>query len=278
MKNNWSKYLLVSDLDGTLLNGHCEISKRNVLAIKEFIKMGGNFTIATGRSIEAALGYIEKLPVNFPVIVYNGGMIYDVQNSRMIWQSILSKTSKQVVKDIYKEFPMVGIEVYSEGKVIVLRKNEYVMKHEKRDKMKFYSTDEIEGDVWKMEWNKVLLTYKREEMDKIGEMLKFKYTNVRFIRSESTFIDIMPVEVSKGAALKIIADQKNIRMDNIIAVGDNMNDVEMIRSVGFGFAVKNANEKLIPHAAYMTVSNNEHALEYIVNWLKEAKQTVFTVC
>lgn len=278
MKNNWSKYLLVSDLDGTLLNGHCEISERNVLAIKEFIKMGGNFTIATGRGIEAALGYIKRLPINFPVIVYNGGMIYDVQNSRMIWQSILSKASKQVVKDIYKGFPMVGIEVYSEGKVIVIRKNEYVMEHEKRDKMKFYSANEIEGDIWKMEWNKVLLTYKREEMDRIGEMLKFKYTSAKFIRSESNFIDIMPLEVSKGAALKIIADQKNIRMDNIIAVGDNMNDVEMIRSVGFGFAVKNANEKLIPYAAYMTVSNNEHALEYIINWLKEAKQTIFTVC
>src|SRR5699024_10519909 len=84
MTVNINSTLLVSDLDGTLLNSSQNISLDNKKAIARFHAEGGKFTIATARMKEAAFPYAKELNVNIPIILYNGAVVYDHINNKNI--------------------------------------------------------------------------------------------------------------------------------------------------------------------------------------------------
>ena len=77
-------YLLVSDMDGTLLNSNGRLSKENIAAIEYFVDNGGKFTLATGRMLPSVKRHIEKIKVNLPVIMYNGTKVYDYNTNEVI--------------------------------------------------------------------------------------------------------------------------------------------------------------------------------------------------
>ncbi len=80
--NPFKGIMLVTDMDGTLLDGKSRISEGNRRAIKRFIAGGGLFTVATGRMFKAVEPYLPALPMNVPAIVYNGAAIYDFSVKR----------------------------------------------------------------------------------------------------------------------------------------------------------------------------------------------------
>jgi HAD superfamily hydrolase (TIGR01484 family) len=77
-------YLLVSDLDGTLLNRASRVPASNARAISYFVKNGGKFSIATGRTELTCLPLVKKLPINAPLILYNGSLIYDLADRKQV--------------------------------------------------------------------------------------------------------------------------------------------------------------------------------------------------
>ena len=79
MEKEFTGLMLVCDMDGTLLNSKLEVSDENVRAIEYFVDNGGVFTIATGRMELGVRKYLRILPVNAPVILYNGALIYDFE-------------------------------------------------------------------------------------------------------------------------------------------------------------------------------------------------------
>ncbi|HAS78146.1 MAG TPA: Cof-type HAD-IIB family hydrolase, partial [Ruminococcus sp.] len=82
--NDISKILLITDLDGTLLTKDKTISETDLEAINSFRKKGGLFSVATGRTIQAVKPYFDILKPDMPVILYNGAMIYDPKNKKII--------------------------------------------------------------------------------------------------------------------------------------------------------------------------------------------------
>ena len=84
MKKNYADFLLVSDMDGTLLNSSKEVSAENRAAIADFVAGGGRFAIATGRPAANAAGYLTGVPVNSPGIFFNGAMLYDWQTAKLL--------------------------------------------------------------------------------------------------------------------------------------------------------------------------------------------------
>ncbi len=99
--------MIVTDLDGTLLNDEKEISEDNAKAISEFIDGGGKFAIATGRSYESGLEYIKKANTNTPSILFNGGMIVDNLTGDVIWEGNLA-LGMNILIEILNEFPNVA--------------------------------------------------------------------------------------------------------------------------------------------------------------------------
>ena len=107
--------MIISDLDGTLIPRGGAISAENRAAIKEFVTEGG-FAIATGRTPEAAAGYVEGLPINAPSVFFNGAMLYDWEQKKVLKTMPLTAGDKEnlwpaFAKRSLVEFPEACIEV-----------------------------------------------------------------------------------------------------------------------------------------------------------------------
>ena len=98
--------LLLSDIDGTLVH-EGRIPERNLAAIDFFVKQGGLFSIATGRSVEATRLYVTQSGANAGVVTCNGAVIYDYAAERPIYSRTLPEEVKPLVKELVQEFPAV---------------------------------------------------------------------------------------------------------------------------------------------------------------------------
>lgn len=259
-------YILVSDMDGTLLNSNGEISEANKNAIKYFVTNGGLFTIATGRMTDSVRRFLPDLEIDLPVIVYNGAKIHDYRNEETIHEDYIEEERKEIVKKIQESAPQLGIEVFSDEKNYIVSKCKYT------DRLATSVCDlvyDLPKELWSQKWTKILIIGEPDEVDQLEREFNKICDKAIPIRSGSKFLEIVPDFTSKGTALKSLIDKYCIDSSKVIAVGDNMNDKEMIESAFYGFTIGNGEKRLIENAKYITPSNDEDAIEYVINWIEK---------
>lgn len=260
--------LLVCDMDGTLLDSNKQISRENSEAAKYFVEKGGSFTIATGRMARSIEQYMPLLPVNAPVILYNGSVIYDFQRKEVLWYKLLPAEVRNVVIHLMDRFPEMGVEVFYKDKMYIVKRNDMTDMHIKRAEFSpiFLPLEEISDG-----WYKVLLAWEHEKLLEVERFMKENIINEEssfyIVFSEPVFLEILSKEASKGTALKELLRMLGISRSNVIAVGDNLNDIDMIETAGIGIAVENAHEELKKVADYCFTHNDDHVLAQIVEWL-----------
>ncbi|HOM03223.1 MAG TPA: Cof-type HAD-IIB family hydrolase [Acetivibrio sp.] len=269
MERKFKGLMLVSDLDGTLLNSRFEISEENIKAISYFVDNGGVFTIATGRMELGVREYLKVLPVNAPVILYNGALIYDFDNEKNLWTCGFREDIRGLLKEVLDKFPYLGIEIFPGGdNVYLLRENEETEKHRKKEGFNpiLISRDEIPEKFYK-----VILTANPQRLPEVEDFLKPRAEGFRTVYSEKQFLEILDQETSKGRALIELAKMMGIEKSKVISIGDNQNDIEMIETSGTGFAVENAHPELIEACDCVCVHHDSHAAGYVVDWIEKNK-------
>lgn len=265
MDNIFEGYVLVSDMDGTLINSEKIISKDNLRAIDYFCNRGGRFTVATGRMVRATKKYID-FNLSLPVILHSGAKIYDLKHSRDIVEIPLEDKVKEVLKKIKSERKSIGIEIYHNEKVYVYNPCRFTKRFVENG---YEYPENVPDNVWRDKWTKVLLLGEREDLDEIEEIYNKEYGFLNYLRSGENFLDLINVNASKGHALKKVIEMYNLDKDRIIAVGDNMNDEELLKEATYGFCVENADKRLFSVADYVAPSNDNSPIMYIVKWLEE---------
>lgn len=256
--------ILVSDMDGTIINSKKEISEKDKNAIKYFKENGGLFTIATGRMLPSANRYTLDLGLSLPIILYNGGKIYDYKEEKVLKEYYLEENRKEIINKLMEKDD-IGIEVYSDENIYVFKKCSLTKRF---SKLGYDVICDIDETVWKKQWTKILIVGQKELIDDFEKDFREYDTEIP-IRSGDKYLEIVPKYTSKGKALSELLNLKNLEGYKVVAVGDNMNDVELIESADYGFVVKNANERLLEKAKLIAPNKDENPLEYIVNWIKE---------
>ena len=265
MVDKYKDYVIYTDLDGTLLNDKKEVSAENRKAIEKFIENGGKFSIATGRAFEATEKYIEGLKIDLPAIVYNGGIIYDSINRKSVKKHILENDKKDIVYKLVEDYKDLGIEIYCDKDIYIF--NDSGMS-ERPATLLLNIIYNIPENLFELKWNKILLVGNKEFMDELQEIFKDKY-NIEVTRSGDKFLEILPENTSKGQALKEIINLYNLDKAKVIAVGDDMNDAEMLKECGISFCPENASESVKKYANHITVNNNVGVIASIVNFLDD---------
>lgn len=258
--------MLVTDMDGTLLDVKARISEANHRAIKRFIAGGGLFTVATGRMFKAVEPYLPVLSMNIPAIVYNGAAIYDFSTNKILWQNCLPDNLENVGEDILRHFPDVGLEVFHGEDLYLPSQNAETAKHAIREG--FHPIFSCLKDIPKP-WFKMLVASKPEQLLEVEAFLKNRTEEFDSVYSEPQFLELLDRNVSKGNALKRLAQMLNFPCDCIVAMGDNRNDIEMLKAAGTGIAVANAHLDTARAANMMCSHHDQDALAEVIGWIED---------
>lgn len=260
--------LLCTDLDGTLLNRHFEVSKENHDAIEYFKAEGGKITFITGR-LHYYIGDIyRKVGPNAPVGCVNGGAVYDFDLKKYVSQTALEPSYKELIAMMLEKMPEMGILVNTYEQVYYCRENSYTPGFRRATHLQenFKDYREIEEPVAKVAFG----TYHPEELDRAEALLRAHPLAEKFelVRTVPQLVELLPKGVHKGCAIPVLADYLGIDPKKTIAVGDYDSDIGMIQTAQVGIAMGNAVEKVKKVADYITVTNNEHAIAKIVSDLE----------
>ncbi len=260
-------YLLVSDLDDTLLDSEKRISPRNLAAIRRFTEAGGIFTFVTGRVPHGLGPVLEQYVPEVPVGCLNGGGIFDVKTKEYLWQYEIDPDAAELVRLVKERCPSVGIEVcgfhYNRCEHI----NDVLAEHLRQEKL----VCELGGfEGFGAPVAKVLMGDESHRITELEALLREHplWEKFDFVRSAAMLYEILPKGSCKGNVMLRLADLLGISRDRIYAVGDNENDVSMLREAAVGYAVANASAGAKAAADVILRSScEESALEELIEGL-----------
>ncbi len=236
--------VVISDLDGTLLNSDQEVSELSKEVIRELVKRGVKFYIATGRAYPDAKRIMESIGIQIPLISANGGVIND-KSGKEIYRNNLEEKYKNILLDIdYKEISeAIHINVYSDNRWFVTDEKRIVNPFEEDPDYKFEikTIEEMrQMDITKIYYigpRKYLLKLEKTILDRTnGEV------NLAFTHPEC--LEIFDIEVNKAKAIERLGEIEGFKMEDVVAFGDSFNDYEMLKAAKKGYVMKNAHYTL----------------------------------
>ena len=265
-----NKKALFLDLDGTLLNDRREITDGNRSAICQALEMGHKIIINTGRPLVSALKQAEILGLTSEgcyLIAYNGGILYDIAEHRVISRSTLPL---HLVRAVFAEANRRGIHVqtYSETEVLVEPRCDDEGVRRYCDKI--LMTYRVIPDVRELQEEPVKVLYlDYYDQEPLREFKK--WIDAQFGDSLDTFfsckeyVEVVPKGLNKGNALLEMASLLGIPVEHTVAAGDEANDEMMIRAAGVGVCMRNGTEALKAIADYVTErDNNQDGIREII--------------
>lgn len=255
--------IIVSDLDGTLLDKNSKITDYTREMIKNINKLGVEFIIATGRGEASAIRIKNQLGIDTYIICNNGANIYD-KDENMIFEKVISKEITYELLKLLREEKVNYNCFFHED----FYRDEYD-KTDYSDRIGF--KEHILVDLKDCsELNKIIIVDIEEVILNLSRKLKKKFSHlVEITISDPTCIDIVPKDCSKGNALEIIAKILNFNMDKIIAFGDAENDLDMLKKVGHPVVMENAQsivKKLINNRAGK--NSEDGVAKYLKNYFQ----------
>ncbi len=259
--------LFCTDLDGTLYSSDKKVSKENLDAIEYFKSEGGLFTFITGRVPQTSVEMCDIIKPNAPYGCLNGGGIFDPKENRFLWSLTLPDGAKELIGEVYRQMPDMGIQICTEDKIYFARDNEAMVYFRSVTGAPLITCDYAELDETML---KVVFAHNDSgQIEALMELLNSHplASQFDFIRSERRLYEILPKNSSKGNLLLKMAELLGIDRKRTVAVGDYNNDVSMVKLAGVGFAVANAIDEVKAAADYITVDNNHSAIAAIIDRL-----------
>ena len=220
--------LLVSDIDGTLIDSQYRIPARNREAIQRWMAQGGGFAIATGRSWESVEKCLGDLRVNRPCVLANGGLVYDLESHTPVSVQALPQEARAYTRKMMEQFPDAGIEVFTASDVWILRENDITRAHMANEGIhcRFGTMEDVEEP-----WCKMLLaSLEQPAIKAFTEALAPQ--GVRFVASSDRYWEMLPEDAHKGTGIQRLAQVCGYSLAQVAAIGDYYNDVEMLRTAG----------------------------------------------
>ncbi|HKL12552.1 MAG TPA: HAD family hydrolase [Halanaerobiales bacterium] len=234
--------LVVIDLDNTLLNTEHKISSKNKEVIKMVQNKGTEVLIATGRMYVSAEPYIKELTLKNEAIVYNGAMVKDIKSGQIKYHKpIDKKVARKIIKDVKEQG--LHINLYQNDQLYVDQDNEYKKRYEEVSGIKALQVDNLVEFDFNDPTKLLIIEDDPEKHSYYQHYLRDKYGHeIDVTESKHYFIEVGAKGVNKGKTLQQISQDKQIDQQEIIAIGDSYNDIEMISFAGTGIAMNNAAE------------------------------------
>lgn len=274
--------LIAIDLDGTLLNSNGVVSNETKNVLKQIVNKDIKIVLASGRMIDSIKTIAKEIGGQKYLIAGNGSIVYDIENSQILYKNFLSK---EKVLDVIKicEENSIFYNIYTQSEVLtpslkynVLYYNKENANREEKDRTKINIVDNMYEYIKNSEkedflkiticdedrtiFNSIIRKVKQiKDIDvlDIEHMSRKNITNgTETVEISYSYTEVSAQNVDKWEAIKYISERENILSEEIIAIGDNINDKKMIENAGLGIAMKGSTPNITEIANIVTEENN----------------------
>ncbi len=249
--------VLVCDIDGTLVGEDKTVPPGVVGAVKAAQECGVRICLATGRMWEAARPFVDAIGADPPIILYNGGLVYDFTADRTLWTHPLPRQQALRIVPVLRRFQRVSPLLFIGGKVYAERRTPLADLYARRNRVPYElapAADNVPafealltGDPMKF-----LIVGAPADLAAVSAALAavpdFAVTQVY---SQADYLEILPAGTSKGVALPVLAQAAGVPLSRVVAVGDAENDLAMLQAAGLGVAVEGSPPEVLAAAGWV---------------------------
>ena len=246
--------LVAIDLDDTLLDEKQILTRRTIDAIRRAVDAGVAVTIATGRMYCSTVPFARELGLKIPLITYNGALIKDHLSGEVLLHQPVPIDLAREVGQLFRERGWY-LQKYVDDELIVEKMDENALYYSNYARVEAKAAGD---DFFRMDKpsTKMLAMATPDTLELMQEALRERFgTQLYVARSKKTFLEIINPIANKGTALEFLANRLGIAHDEVMAIGDSMNDIDMISYAGCGIAMGNAHAAVKQAADAVTLSN-----------------------
>lgn len=278
--------LAAIDLDGTMLNSYGIVTENTKKVIKEKIYNGLEVIIASGRPIDSIKSIANEIGSNNYFIAGNGALIYDIKNDCIIYEKYLDKNKVLEIIKLCEE-NSIAYNVYTDTTILstslkynVLYYHKENLKKEESKQTSISIVPDMYGYVKNSENEKYLKITVCDEDSSIFnsiirklrnisdiEVLDVLHTSRKIIKHGSTdininyhYTEISKKNVDKWDAILFLIDKIGIKKDEVLTIGDNINDKKMIENSNLGIVMKGSTPVITDICNYITDTNNNEGV------------------
>ncbi len=255
--------VLFTDLDNTLLNSQKQITPENRQAICQAIHQGSQIVLCTGRPLIGAMPQIRELSLTKPgcyAITYNGGVIYDCFRNQVIFQKTIPIPYVKYIFEKSRQYDLF-CQTYSDTHLLAPYPSPALDAYISRNKIPFQIIPTL-PDSLEEEPSKVLVIGLNapEKLSAYRAALEvWAKDKISVFYSNASYLEHVPLGVSKGASIEWLCHYLNIPMARTIAAGDAQNDIPMLQTAQIGVAMANATSECKAAADYVTENDCDHS-------------------
>ena len=244
--------MVATDIDGTILGNNFEFSPAVINCIKDLTNKGIKVVLVTGRMHLAALKLAKKLNITTPIVSYQGGLIKE-QNGNTLYEKTLNpERAKEVIK--WAKGNNIHINLYMDDYLYVENDNIAIKRYTGE---RFIPYEVCNFDDLEIKNVNKILAIDFENPDKVTgwvEYLKKQMPELYIVKSTPYFCEVSSPEAKKSCAVEFLSKYYNIKKEEILSIGDQDNDIELLKAGGIAVAMGNASKKLKACADYITDS------------------------
>lgn len=260
--------LIAIDMDGTLLDDNKILSEKNIEALEKAHNQGFEIVVATGRSYTAAMPFIKQIKQGIVeyLICSNGAIIYNLNKKEIVFNDILSK--EQIVELLELNDYLGDTYIHFVNEDTIHAHQNPIGKYVIMDgylsflPIKLDSREELSSV---KNLNKALITVDEDFIDSTLARIPQEYfKKYNIVKSSENYIEVINQGVDKGHALEKLINKLNIDKSNIVAIGDQQNDLGMFELAGLSYAMSGASDFIKSKATKIGPSNNDSGIAKIL--------------
>lgn len=266
--------LIAIDLDGTLLNSNRIVSEENFQAIQEAKDAGIQVVLCTGRPLRSMNYLLDEVGLkgdNDLAITYNGGLIQKTSTGEVVHEMTLDRDDCLEIYELSQQLnlPVNYIDLdfiyepdYPEGRSSIYNKGETNIPADQALQFANIKIDDLPNP---FTINKAVMSRPAHELDEAISLIPAEYhQKFNIYKSQASILEILPKNVDKGHAMRIVGDMLGLNKNQIMGIGDQENDLSLVVQAGFGVAMDNAIPIVKESAAYITKSNDENGVAHAI--------------
>ncbi|MBE5951073.1 MAG: HAD family phosphatase [Lachnospiraceae bacterium] len=262
--------LLALDLDGTLTNSEKKVTEYTKNVLEEVMRCGVKIVLASGRpllGISAIADYLELDRFGGYILAYNGGQIVECATKQVLFEKLVSSKYAKKICEVARASKVQPLTYYGKQVIAESDTDAFVQKEAYNNSTTIRVVEKLDEFVtWDVP--KYMVVGEHKSLLEVQKALNVLFSGVLSIFfSEPYFLEVVPCGIEKATALALLTEHIGLTRESVMAIGDGLNDLPMLRYAGMPIAMANAYAEVKAEARYITLSNDEDGVAKAVEAL-----------